>query len=52
MRDYMELVEALRLCAKYQSANNALANAEIAADAIEELSKPKWISVEDENGQV
>ena len=34
---YETLVEALRLCAKYGKAEDALANAEQAADAIEEL---------------
>jgi hypothetical protein len=34
---YEKLVEALRLCAKYGKAEDAIANAEKAADAIEEL---------------
>lgn len=34
---YETLVEALRLCAKYGKTEDALANAEQAADAIEEL---------------
>lgn len=36
---YEELVEALRLCAKYGKAEDALANAQQAADAIEELQR-------------
>lgn len=35
---YDELVEALRLCVKYDNAMDALMSAEKAADAIEELS--------------
>ena len=35
---YEKLVEALRLCVKYGKAEDALANAQNAADAIEELS--------------
>ena len=35
---YDELIEALRLCVKYGKAQDALENAEQAADAIEELS--------------
>ena len=58
---YETLVEALRLCAKYNNAMDALMNAEQAADAIEELSRevdidnaamtamyaamPRWIPV-------
>lgn len=42
---YEKLVEALRLCVKYGKAEDALANAQKAADAIEELSKPRWIPV-------
>lgn len=34
-----ELIEALRLCAKYGKADDALENAKQAADAIEELQK-------------
>lgn len=34
---YEELIEALRLCVKYRKAEDALENAEKAADAIEEL---------------
>lgn len=34
---YEELIEALRLCVKYGKAEDALANASQAADAIEEL---------------
>jgi hypothetical protein len=34
---YDELIEALRLCAKYGKADDALENAKQAADAIEEL---------------
>ena len=34
---YDELIEALRLCVKYGKADDALANAKRAADAIEEL---------------
>ena len=62
MRDYMELVEALREHSKkdsdcelcpyndaedrgYTTCSEELTSN--AADAIEELSKPKWISVED-----
>lgn len=46
MRDFAAIVDALRLCVKYRNAENALANAENAADAIEELvaAVPKWIS--------
>jgi len=51
MRDYEELVEALRLCVRWHRADDALANAEQAANAIEELAsnadKFKWISVEE-----
>lgn len=60
MRDYEELVEALRLCVRWYRADDALANAEQAADAIEDLiaaltasneviakSGDKWISVEE-----
>ena len=36
---YEKLVEALRLCAKYGKAEDALANAEQAADAIEAVSR-------------
>lgn len=36
---YEELVEALRLCVKYGKAEDALANAQEAADAIEELEE-------------
>ena len=36
---YEELIEALRLCVKYRKADDALVNAEIAANAIEELQK-------------
>lgn len=36
---YEELVEALRLCGKYGLAQDALANAERAADVIEELQR-------------
>lgn len=36
---YEELTEALRLCVKYGKAEDALANAQKAADAIEELLK-------------
>lgn len=36
---YEELVEALRLCVKYDNAMDALINAGQAADAIEQLSK-------------
>lgn len=45
---YDDLVEALRLCAKYGKAEDALANAEQAADAIEELSnaQEQWIEQE------
>lgn len=41
---YDELVEALRLCVKYGKAEDALTNAQKAADAIEKLSKQneKW----------
>lgn len=39
MRDYEELVETLRLCVRWHRADDALANAEQAADAIEELQK-------------
>ena len=55
---YEELVEALRLCVKYGKAEDALANAQKAADAIEKLTeviqnhdfleslvKPRWIPV-------
>ena len=35
---YDELVKALRLCVKYGKAQDALENAEQAADAIEELA--------------
>ena len=38
---YDELVEALRLCAKFGKAEDALANAQKAADAIEELTQAK-----------
>ena len=34
---YESLIDALRLCVKYEKADNALANANIAADAINEL---------------
>jgi hypothetical protein len=37
MTDYTKLVEALRLCARWNMADDALANAEQAADAIEAL---------------
>ena len=56
MRDYAELVEALRECASDECNKCPYSWMEIgcrrqtqndAADAIEELSKPKWISVED-----
>jgi hypothetical protein len=36
---YEELVESLRLCVKYGKAQDALENAEQAADAIDELSR-------------
>lgn len=42
---YDELVEALRLCVRYGKGADVLANALKAADAIEELSKPRWIPV-------
>jgi hypothetical protein len=42
---YDKLIESLRLCVKYGKAQDALENAEQAADAIEELSKPRWIPV-------
>lgn len=37
MTDYTKLVEALRFCARWHRADDALANAEQAADAIERL---------------
>ena len=37
MIDYVSLIDALRLCVKYEKADDALANANIAADAINEL---------------
>lgn len=37
MTDYSELVKALRFCARWHMADNALANAEQAASAIEAL---------------
>lgn len=39
MTDYTELVEALRFCARWHRADDALANAEQAAAAIEDLQK-------------
>ena len=44
---FNRLIESLRLCVKYGKAQDALENAEQAADAIEELSKPKWIPVKE-----
>lgn len=41
MSDYKELIEALRFCARWHMADDALANAEQAADAIEELEKER-----------
>ena len=38
MADYDNLIDALRLCVKYGMAENALQNAGIAADAIEDLT--------------
>jgi hypothetical protein len=53
MRDYEELVNALRENAEWAEGNiwevpiMLPDNLKQAADAIEELSKPKWISVEE-----
>ena len=53
MTDYSELVEALRFCVRWHMADNALANAEQAAAAIEALQaetvrlwpkRGKWIN--------
>ena len=37
MIDYESLIDTLRLCVKYEKADDALINADIAADAINEL---------------
>ena len=57
MRDYEDLVKSLRYCAEYDcttvcpragTGNGCITRLKKdAADAIEELSKPKWISVEE-----
>lgn len=41
MNDYKELVDSLRICVKYKKAAEALCNAELAADAIEQLVKER-----------
>lgn len=41
MQDYKKLIEALRFCARWHMADDALANAEQAADAIEFLIKDR-----------
>ena len=43
IKNYKELISALKLCVKYQKANDALWNLESAVDAIEQLIKERDI---------